>query len=146
MTPKQKRILFVLGCIAVLLVLLITALVLFINVNVYKPRIEAAASDAIGMDFKIGGKIKIVLFPRFGVSLENVLIKKGELDFFSAQRVRIGLKLLPLIKREARISEFTIIEPKITIERDKNGRFNFEGPIQKPAKEEKLPVALLTIQ
>ena len=145
MTLKQKRILFISGGVAALLVLLITALVLFINVNVYKPRIEAAASDAIGMDFKIGGTMKIVLFPRFGVSLENVLIKKRELDLLSAQRVRIGLKLLPLIKREARISEFTIIKPKITIERDKNGRFNFEGKIQKPAKEEKLPVALLTM-
>jgi AsmA protein len=127
------------------LIVVITALLLFINVNVYKPRIEAAASDAMGMDFKIGGPMKIVLFPRFGVSLENVLIKKGELDFLSAQRVRIGLKLLPLIKHEVRITEFTIIEPKITIERDKNGRFNFERSIQKPAKEEKLPVALLTM-
>ena len=145
MTPKQKRILFVLGCVAALLVFAITALVFFIDVNVYKPRIEAAASDAMGMDFKIGGKMRIVLLPRFGVSLENVVIKKGELNFLSAQKVRIGLKLLPLIKREARISEFTIIEPKITIERDKNGRFNFEGPMQKPAKEKKLPVALLTM-
>jgi hypothetical protein len=59
--------------------------------------------------------------------------------------VRIGLKLLPLIKKEARISEFTIIEPKITIERYKNGKFNFEGSMQKPAKEKKLPVALLTM-
>ncbi len=145
MTPKQKRILFVSGCVAALLVFIITALVLFINVNVYKPRIEDAASVAIGMDFKIGGTMRIVLFPRFGVSLENVLIKKGGLDFLSAQKVKIGLKLLPLIKHEARISEFIIIEPKITIERDKNGRFNFERSIQKPAKEEKLPVALLSM-
>ena len=119
MTQKQKRILFVSGCVAALLVFAIIAIVLFIDVNVYKPRIEAAASDAIGMDFKIGGKMRIVLFPRFGVSLEHVLIKKGELDFLSAQKVRIGLKLLPLMKHEARISEFTIIEPKINIERDK---------------------------
>jgi len=145
MTPKQKRILFVSGCVVALLIVVITALLLFLNVNVYKPRIEAAASDAIWMDFKIGGPMKIVLFPRFGVSLEKVLIKKGEMDFLSAEKVRIGLRLFPLIKREARISEFTIIEPKITIERDKNGRFNFEGEIQKPAKEEKLPVALLTM-
>lgn len=145
MTPKQKRILFVSGCVSALLVFAITALVLFINVNVYKPRIEAAASDAIGMDFKIGGAMRIVLFPGFGVSLEDVVIKKRELDFLSAQRVRIGLKLLPLIKHEARISEFTIIKPKITIERYKNGRFNFEGEMQRPAKEKKLPVALLTM-
>jgi len=145
MTPKKKRILFVSGGVAALLTVVITALLLFINVNVYKPLIEAAASDAIGMDFKIGGPMKIVLFPRFGVSLEKVLIKKGEMDFLSAEKVRIGLRLFPLIKREVRISEFTIIEPKITIERDKNGRFNFEGPIQKPAKEEKLPAALLTM-
>lgn len=145
MTPKQKRILFVSGGVATLLVVVITALLLFINVNVYKPRIEASASDAIGMDFKIGGPMKIVLFPRFGVSLEKVLIKKGEMDFLSAEKVRIGLRLFPLIRREVRISEFTIINPKITVERDKNGRFNFEGEIQKPAKEEKLPVALLTM-
>ena len=145
MTPKQKRILFVSGGVAALLIAVITALLLFINVNVYKPRIEAAASDAIGMDFKIGGPMKIVLFPRFGVSLENVLIKKRQLDFLSAEKVRIGLRLFPLIKREVRISEFTIIEPKITIERDKNGRFNFEGPKQKPEKEEKLPTVLLTM-
>jgi uncharacterized protein involved in outer membrane biogenesis len=145
MTPKKKRILFVSGGVAALLIVVITALLLFINVNVYKPRIEGAASDAIGMDFKIGGPMKIVLFPLFGVSLEKVLIKKGEMDFLSAKKVRIGLRLFPLIKREVRISEFTIIEPKITIERNKNGRFNFEEPIQKPAKEEKLPAALLTM-
>ena len=145
MTPKQKRILLVSGSVAVLLVVVITALLLFINVNVYKPRIEAAASDAIGMDFKIGGPLRIVLFPRFGVSLGNVLIKKGQLDFLSAEKVRIGLRLFPLIRREVRISEFTIINPKITIERDKNGRFNFEGPMQKPEKEENLPTVLLTM-
>jgi len=143
-TPKHKRILFVSCGVAVLLVVVITALVLFINLNVYKPRIEAAASDAIGMDFKIGGPMRIVLFPRFGVSLEKVLIKNKEMDFFSAEKVRIGLRLFPLIKREVRISEFTVIKPKITIERDKNGRFNFEGPMQKPAKEE-FPAALLTM-
>ncbi len=145
MTPKQKWILFVSGGVATLLIVVTTALLLFINVNVYKLRIEAAASDAIGMDFKIGGPMKIVLFPRFGVSLENVLIKKGEMDFLSAEKVRIGLRLFPLIRHEVRISEFTIIEPKITIERDKNGRFNFEGPMQKPEKEEKLPTVLLTM-
>jgi uncharacterized protein involved in outer membrane biogenesis len=145
MTPKQKRILFVSGGVAALLVVVVTALVLFINVNVYKPRIEAAASDAIGMDVKIGGPMRIVLFPRFGISLGNMLIKKGEVDFLSAEKVRIGLRLFPLIKREVRISQFTIINPKITIERDKNGRFNFEGPIQKPEKEEKLPTVLLTM-
>jgi uncharacterized protein involved in outer membrane biogenesis len=145
MTPKRKRILLVSGSVAVLLVVVVSALVLFVNISVYKPRIEAAASDAIGMDFRIGGTMRIVLFPRVGVSLENVLIKKGALDFFSAQRVRIGLKLLPLIKREARISEFTIIKPKITIERDKNGRFNFERSIQEPDREERFPAALLTM-
>jgi hypothetical protein len=134
MTPKQKRILLVSGSVAVLLVVVVTVLVLFINVNVYKPRIEAAASDAIGMDFKIDGPMRIVFFPRFGVSLEKVIIKKKKIDFLSAETVRIGLRLFPLIRREVRISEFTIINPKINVERDKDGRFNFEGPIQKPVK------------
>lgn len=98
MTPKQKRILLVSGSVAVLLVVVVTALVLFISVNVYKPRSEAAASDAIGMDFKIGGTMRIVLFPRFGVSLGNVLIKKGHRgdnrnDFMGAHTSCAGLVL-----------------------------------------------------
>lgn len=42
------------------------------------------------------------------------------MDFLSAEKVRIGLRLSPLIRREVRIGEFTIINPKITVERDKN--------------------------
>jgi hypothetical protein len=46
MTPKKKRILFVSGGVAALLIVVITALVLFINVNVYKPQIEAGGIGA----------------------------------------------------------------------------------------------------
>ena len=74
-----------------------------------------------------------------------MLIKTGGRDFLSTQKVRIGLRLYPLIKREVIISEFAIVNPKITIERDDNGRFNFEGSMPRPAKEEKLPAALLTM-
>jgi AsmA protein len=130
---------------AALLVLVMAALVQFIDINVYKPRIEAVASDALGMDFRIGGKMRIVLFPRFGVSLENVSIRKGEPDFLSARKIRIGLQLLPLLKREVRIRKFTFIDPKIIVERDKYGRFNFE-PVKPPAEGKKFPAALITMR
>ncbi len=62
MTLKRKKILLIFpGLIALFGSLLI--IVLFIDVNKYKPRIEKAASDALRMDVRIEGKIRTVFFP-----------------------------------------------------------------------------------
>ncbi len=140
MTSKWKKILLVLtGIIALFVSFLIV--VLFIDVNAYKPRIEQAASEAIGMDVRIEGKIRIVLFPAFGVSLEKVFIKNRGMDFVSANKVRIGPELIPLIRHEVRISEFELIRPVIIIEKDDSGMFNFGKSVQKIPKGEEIPAA-----
>ncbi len=146
-SARKKKLLLVAGVVLMLAVSLVV-FVLFADINAYKPRIEAAATNALGMDVKIGGRIGIVLLPQFGISLHNVGIRNKGSDIFFAEKVRVGLRLTPLIRREIRITGIELIRPRFSIERDKKGTFNFETAGGKAGKESRFPsftVAVLSV-
>jgi uncharacterized protein involved in outer membrane biogenesis len=116
-----------LGLIA-LLVLGTAALLLFVDANVYKARLEATVSGALGMEVSIGGRLRIGFFPGLLVTLEDVGIRNRGLDIASAGEARLEIDLLPLLKSEVRIEKIALEHPRIIIERDRDGRFNFETP------------------
>ncbi|MEW6571809.1 MAG: AsmA family protein, partial [Nitrospirota bacterium] len=61
-------------------------------------------------------------------------------ELLNAETLRIGFRLFPLIKRQIQIKEFNLIKPKFHLERDKEGRFNFETPGRDRTK--RMPAAL----
>ncbi|MBI5599458.1 MAG: AsmA family protein [Deltaproteobacteria bacterium] len=131
----MKKILLVLsGATALVLAAVIFALTF--DINSYKTRIEAAASEAAGMDVRINGKIKLTFLPRAGVSFENILIRNHGADVASAEKAVVGIRLLPLLRREVLIRQVGIISPRLFITKDGRGRFNFETPGKKPAGKE----------
>src|SRR4030065_1911129 len=75
MANKRKIALFAAGGLLALLLLAVVALVLFGDVNAHKPRLEAASSDALGMEVRIGGRLGIGFFPGFHVTVEDVRIR-----------------------------------------------------------------------
>ena len=109
-----------------LLVLVGVAAVLFVDANAYKPRLEAAASAALGMDVTIGGRLGIGFFPPFLITLEDVRIRNRGMDIASAQEARLGISLMSLIHDELKIGKITLKHARISVERDGDGRFNFE--------------------
>ena len=56
MAGARKIAAFAVGGLLALLLLAAAALVLFVDVNAHKPRLEEAASDAMGMEVRIGGR------------------------------------------------------------------------------------------
>jgi uncharacterized protein involved in outer membrane biogenesis len=98
MSATKRNVLFVSGGIITLFILTIIALVVFVDLGAYKPRIEAAASDVMGMEVRINGKIGIGLFPGFSVLLKDISVKNRGADIIHAEQMRIGLKLVPLRK------------------------------------------------
>jgi uncharacterized protein involved in outer membrane biogenesis len=82
MNAKKKKVFFILGggTVALVLVLVIFALTLTFNINSYRPRIEAAASGATGLEVRINGKMGLSFFP-FGVSAKDIHVanKGGEI-------------------------------------------------------------------
>ncbi len=111
-----------------LLVFVVVALLLFVDADTYKPRLEAAASRALGMDVRVGGRLGIDLFPGLHITLEDVHIGNQGADVASVKEARVGIDLLPLLQKEIRIGTIALKHPSISIERDRDGNFNFEKP------------------
>jgi AsmA protein len=136
MANKRKIVLFVAGGLFALLVLAAVALLLFVDVNAHKPRLEAVASDTLGMEVRIGGRLGIGLFPGFHVTLKDVRIRNRGADVASANETILGIELLPLLrKKEVRIVKIGMKRPRISIEQDSDGKFNFETPEEEAGKE-----------
>lgn len=127
MALKRNKVFFTTTGVIILVVCAVV-IVLLLNLQAFKPRIEAAASNALGMEVRIKGRLGIDLFPGFGISLRNVSVQKKGADVVTVEKMRIGLKLIPLTKHEVRLSRVGLVRPVFSIVRYKNGMFNFEKP------------------
>jgi len=128
MSKSHKIILYTISGFAGLLVLVAVALLLFVDANAYKSRFEAAASGALGMEVRVGGRLGVSLFPGLLVTLQDVHIRNRGADLVSAKEARLGIDLLPLLKKEVRFGKIALKNPVISIERGRDGKFNFETP------------------
>ncbi len=146
MTAKQKKILIIAGAVIGLLLVTLAALVHFIDINSYKPQIEAAVSDHLGMDFRIKGRMGISFFPGFGVSLADVDVSNKGTDLVIAKKVRLGLKLLALVRHEVAVTDCELVDPVFSMEREADGTYNFETHAAKPKEKKELPLPLLTVR
>jgi len=84
---------------------------------------------------RIGGRLGFGLFPGFHVSLKDVRVRNRGADVASAEKIRLGVALLPLLHKEVRIVKIGITRPRISIEQDRNGKFNFEPTGEKTGKK-----------
>lgn len=101
-------------------------LLFFVNANAYKSRLEAAASDALGMEVRVGGKMGIGLFPGLLITLDDLHIRNRGMDLVSARKAMLGIELLPLLHNEVRIGKIILKQPHVFIGRNSDGKFNFE--------------------
>lgn len=127
MSTSLKSILFAGGGLVAVLVLVAVAVLLLVDVSA-KPRLETAASDALGMEVNVGGRLGIRFFPGLHVTLEDVHIRSRGGEIASAKEANLGIELLPLLHKEVRIEKIGLKHPRISIERDRDGKFNFEKP------------------
>jgi uncharacterized protein involved in outer membrane biogenesis len=127
MALKKKMLLFITTGV-ITLVVFAGILALLLNIEAFKPQIEAAASTALGMDVRIKGRMGIALFPVCGLSLKDVNVRNRGLEVVTIEKMRIGLKLISLARFEIKISQVGLVRPVFSIVRFKNGMFNFEKP------------------
>lgn len=126
---KSGKIIFlsVIAFVA-LLVLIAVTLTYFVDANAYKPRLQGAASEALGMEVSIDGRLGIGFFPGLLLTMNDVHIRNGSKELVVAEKARLGLELLPLLRNEFRITNIVLIHPKITVEMGADGKYNFEKP------------------
>jgi uncharacterized protein involved in outer membrane biogenesis len=123
--PRSRRIiLFAVAGLVGLVVLVATAVPFLVDANVYKSRLETAVSSAFGMEVSIGGPLRFVFFPGLHVTLENVHFRNRGANVASAKQAALQIDLLPLLRKEVRIQKISLREVRMSIEKNRDGRFN----------------------
>ncbi|MCX5906395.1 MAG: AsmA family protein, partial [Deltaproteobacteria bacterium] len=70
MSKSLKSIFFAIVGLIGLLILITVALFFFVGTSGYKSRLERAASEALGMEVHVGGRLKIAIFPELHIRLD----------------------------------------------------------------------------
>ena len=130
MSRISRIALWVIAAPVALLLLLGAILLVLVGTDVYKTRLESTASRALGMALSFAGRPGIDVFPGLVLTLEDVHVRRKGAEIASAKQVKVDIELLSLLSDEMRIGRIALAEPRITLERDRDGRFNFEEPTE----------------
>jgi uncharacterized protein involved in outer membrane biogenesis len=128
MTGTRSRKRFVIAGAVGLLALLVSLGFLFIDVGRNKPRLESAASKALGMEVRFDGRMYVGLLPvpHLSVGDGRVLGARGEV-VASAKKLRLWVELLPLLGGYFRLRRLELVEPRLSMERGDKGALNVAG-------------------
>ncbi len=127
MAINKKKIILIAGGVILAVIVLVLLSLLFVP-KILKSRIETAASKALGMDVRIRGRASVSFIPAFGASLADISVTNGGADVATVASMKIGLKLLPLITGQVRISRMEIVKPAVSVLRQKDGTLNIAMP------------------
>lgn len=136
MSRFSRIALLAIAAVLGLLLLLAAILFMLVDTDVYKRRLESTASRALGMELSIAGRPGIDVFPGLLLTLEDVHVRRRGAEVASVKQVTVGIDLLSLLSDEPRVRKIVLTQPVITIERDRDGRFNVE---ESPAAATALP-------
>ena len=142
MRPERKKGLMIGGGIVLLIIIVGIVVALLFNINAYKSKIETAASEATGLDVRINGKMGLSFFP-FGVSAKNIHVTGEGGEFLTLESLKAGVKVIPLLKGQLEMTRCVLVKPAVTIVRNAEGKYNFEG---KPTKGPGGPLSLKDIK
>ena len=133
-----KWLLIIGGGLVALVIAALLLIPLFVDVNQYKPEIEKQVASATGRPFAIKGDLHLSLFPWAGVSFSDLHLGSPqgftEKDLLFVKSFDVRMKLLPLLSKDVQVQRFVIEGPKIVLEKNKDGRANWEG-LGKPAEK-----------
>ena len=127
------------GSLAVLVIAALLIIPAFVDINKYKPEIEKQVANATGRSFSIGSDLDLSLFPFAGISFSD--LKLGSLpgftqkNFVTIDSFEVRIKLLPLLSKDLQLKRFILKGPRIVLEKNKNGKTNWEFA-QAPKKKE----------
>jgi len=128
-SPTTSRVLM-LAAVGAAVALLTTALCIlaFVDINDYKPGVEASLSETSAMSVTIEGPMSVTLTPMPGVSLANVRVVNQGVELAFVKKADISLELLPLFLGEIRYGTISTNGTRVAIVRDRDGHYNYQRP------------------
>src|SRR5262245_53572102 len=136
----MRKVFIALGVLIIILAIAAMAAPSLVDVNRYRPQIEAKLRDRLGRDVSLG-PMKFTLIP-FAFRVENAVIgedpafKTGR-PFAQVQTLYLSPELLPLLHHEVQIRSVQLGLPSFEFVRNEQSGLNFSSllarnPAQKP--------------
>lgn len=144
MSRTSKLVLIAAGGLAALIVLA-AAVAAHILRRDARPRLEAAASQALQMEVTVDGEFSVGFFPRLHVALTDVRASKDGIEVGSVEEAQVGIALLPLLHKEVRIRAIGLRRLRLAIERDGDGRLNISRSPEAEPGQPSLTVAKISV-
>ena len=118
------------GGLVGLLIAALLAVPLLIDINSYKPEIVAQVKRATGRDLVIDGAIRLALLPLPSVRVDGVkffnMPGSKNPNMVEVKSVTVRPSLLALLIGNVEVGEVTLVEPKIVLEINAQGKPNSE--------------------
>jgi AsmA protein len=119
----------ILGLVMVGAVIFVTT---FLDPEDLKPRLVEVVREQSGLELELDGPLSWSFYPRLGVSVDAAqarLPEQGsdEPPFAAFDHGEVSLSLAPLLRREIAIDGLTIVGLDLNLERDEQGRGNWEA-------------------
>lgn len=130
-----KRILISLVVFIVVAVVGLAIFLLTFDPNAYKDKLAELIQDRYQRTLTIDGPIELSLFPRIGLSLQDVALSEPGSDrvFASMESARVAVAVFPLLSDNLVVDHVAVSGFKGRFVRLKDGSFNFDDLVQGPS-------------
>jgi len=129
--------------LAALVLLLIIGALVFIatfDANEYKPLISDQVKQQTGRDITLED-IKPSVFPWLGLQLQQVSLSNAQGftadKMLQVENIDVRVELMPLLKQEIRVDTLRIHGLTLNLEKDKNGKMNWDDILEKQSQSVK---------
>lgn len=126
MSRPFRYALIALGALALFLLLL----PFVVPLSVYRDRVEAELSAAIGRPVRIEGPMKLTIVPEIGIRAEQVTVANvpgGQAPYLArAEDIRVAASLRALFSGRIQVSQVVVNRPDFRFEVDSRGRPNWD--------------------
>jgi hypothetical protein len=126
MRAQSRKSLLIAGGVVALIIIAAIAVLLLFDINKFKSNIESVAFDATGLEVRIKGKMELSFFP-FGVSAKDIHVANKGGEIISIENLKLGAELMPLLKKQLKVTSCELVKPAFTIVKDAGGKYNFES-------------------
>lgn len=124
----MKKIWIVVTVLVVLLLAAINIVLLMPPTGYAKQKIVAGVKEATGLDVKIDGPVSLRLIPSVALRMDAVELSNPAtpgLPLLAAKAVEVRADALPLLRGSRAIDRVRLIEPRIALSVDKDGKPNW---------------------
>lgn len=126
----MKKFFLVLGILVVLLIGAVAAAPFLVPTETIKSQLTAQVEAATGRELAVDGALDLSVFPSIAVDMGDVRFANAPgsevADMVSLKQLKVELKALPLLTGAVEVDQFVLVEPRIHLEVDANGRANWE--------------------